>query len=816
MSSARRKLAGTLGLAVAATGLSFVASPAAQAAPVTIRLLNINDFHGRIDANTTKLATTVERLRAQAGEANTLFLSAGDNIGASLFASSYQKDRPTIDVLNALDLATSSVGNHEFDGGFADLTGRVAETAEWDYLGANVYEADTEEPALEEYALYEVGGVTVGVIGAVTAETPSLVSPSGVAGLEFGDPVEAVNRVADELSDGDEGNGEADVIVAEFHEGASAGTPDDSTLEDEVAAGGVFADIVTSTSPEVDVIFTGHTHKQYAWDAPVPGTEGETRPVLQTGSYGEYVGLVDLTVDGATGEVTNYTQSNVARVLEADNCLQRVAEVKAIVDAALATAAEVGNQPIATITADITTAFNGTTRDNRAAESTLGGLVANALRDGLADIAQPDLGITNPGGLRAELLYAGNTVGNPANTDGVVTFAEANAVLPFNNTVALVELTGAQLKTVLEQQWQRDENGAIPSRPYLQLGLSDNVVVTADASRDEGDRITSVTIDGSPLDPAATYAVSTLSFLADGGDNFWAFAEGTMVDTGLLDAELWRTYLAESSPLEPDFARQQVFETGMPTRVNPGASYDFTLGPDLAAPTQPNIGETLDLTSLGSPENFEVRIIGVPAEGGPIDLGAVPVVNGVAEVNLNVPDELTDGVVRLVAVPSGTTVTLPVGAAAAPAARTATRRTLRSAAPAAVPPSVQPVAPAAVALEPSCTPTPTPTPDVTTPQPATAIKVVAPPAAGKRGKVTLTMSANGRPLTGTVLVQVRNKVIEVVLTNGTGTFKLGKKIVRQERQTKKGKVKATLVFTGSTEVLPFQTTTKFTVKKKRK
>ena len=110
----------------------FVAAPAVAddttpaAAPVELNLLSINDFHGRIDANTVKFAGTVEKLRAENPD-GTLFTSAGDNIGASVFASSTQRDQPAIDVLNALGLATTAVGNHEFDGGFEDLTGRVVQ-----------------------------------------------------------------------------------------------------------------------------------------------------------------------------------------------------------------------------------------------------------------------------------------------------------------------------------------------------------------------------------------------------------------------------------------------------------------------------------------------------------------------------------------------------------------------------------------------------------------------------------------------------------------------------------------------------------------
>ncbi|WP_207619311.1 bifunctional UDP-sugar hydrolase/5'-nucleotidase [Nocardioides sp. IC4_145] len=638
MPATPKRFVAPLGLAVAATTLVLVPAPA-HAATVDITLLNINDFHGRIDANTTKFATTVEQVRAEAGDNNTLFLSAGDNIGASLFASSNQQDQPTIDVLNALELDGSAVGNHEFDRGFADLQGRVQDAADFDYLGANVYKKGTTEPALDEYATYEVGGVTVGVIGVVTEETPALVSPAGITEITFGDPVEAVNRVAAQLSDDDETNGEADVIVAEYHEGAGAGTPDGSTLEEEVAAGGVFADIVEDTAPEVDVIFTGHTHKQYAWDT-------GTRPVVQTGSYGENIGRVDLTVDDVTGEVTAYAASNVPRAAEADLTLPRVAEVAEITQAALDAAAEVGNKPVAKITGDITTAFADGKRDDRASESTLGGLVANALRDGLSEIAEPDLGLTNPGGLRADLLFAGDTAANPANTDGVVTFAEANAVLPFNNTVALVELTGASLKKVLEQQWQTDAEGNVPSRPYLQLGMSDNVRVTADPSKPAGERITSVRIDGQPLDLDRTYTVSTLSFLATGGDNFRAFTEGTFTDTGLLDAELWRDYLAGNDPISPDFARQQVEAPGLPASVSAGDEVAFSLA-------------KLDLTSLGAPTNTSVEVSLVQGSKS-VRVGSFPVTAGAADVAFTAPAGLTGTWdVSVVAKPSGTVVGAP-------------------------------------------------------------------------------------------------------------------------------------------------------------
>ena len=491
----------------------------AEKPPVELTLLGINDFHGRIDSNTVNFAGTIEQLR-DAASGPTLFLSAGDNIGASLFASSVAKDQPTIEVLNALGLETSAVGNHEFDRGFDDLAGRVTDESDFSFLGANVYEAGTETPALDEYALIEVDGLTVGVIGAVTEETPALVSPAGITSLSFGDPVEAVNRVATELSDGDETNGEADVLVAMYHEGAGAGTPDGATLEEEIAGGGAFAQIVEDTTAEVDAIFTGHTHKEYAWSATIPGTD-RTRPIVQTGSYGAKIGKITLTVDPKTGDVQAHTEENVARTTTPAADLiaayPRVAAVNDIVVKALAYAAEIGNTAVAEVSGDITTAYaggsfvngvwTGGSRDDRASESALGNLVAGSILDSLSALPNgAQIGVTNPGGLRADLFDTQAEFGASAVAgmpDGTISFSQANAVQPFNNTLALVTLTGAQFTTLLEQQWQRDASGNVPSRPYLQLGLSDNVTYTFDPALPEGSRITSVTVDGAPLDPAA-------------------------------------------------------------------------------------------------------------------------------------------------------------------------------------------------------------------------------------------------------------------------------------------------------------------------
>ncbi len=642
-SSGRRLTAtATIGGLVAAplTLIALTSAPAVAADDVVVNLIGVNDFHGRVNADTTKWATTVESLRNASATDTDVFVGAGDLIGASEFTSSVQNDQPTIDVLNAVGLDASAVGNHEFDRGWADLRDRVVNNrtnASWQYLGANVYQKGTLNPVLPEYAEFDAQGIKVAVIGAVTEETPSLVTPAGVADLDFGDPVLAVDRVAKRLSDGDAANGEADVIVATFHSGAAHGQGSDYAKE--AALAGEFQRMA-SLPDSVDAIFNGHTHQVYAWDAPKPG--GGTRPILQTGEYAANVGQIQLTVDPATGEVKSYQAKNHARAATADLSNPVVAQVDSVVKAAQAKAAEIGNQPIGKLTADVTRAYSGVDAsgkpvEDRGAESTLGDLVANALRDGVpAEIADPDIGIVNPGGLRADLLFKGDPAANPANTDGVITYGEANNVLPFVNNVWTVELTGAQLRKVLEQQWQP----AGTQRPYLNLGLSDNVEVTQDPSKPAGSRITSVRINDEWLDDKKSYTVSTFSFLGTGGDNFTAFKDGKAKDTGLVDRDVWVKYLRDH-PVTPDFARQQVEVRNLKDRK-------VTMGEKVRATVS-----GLDMTSNGAPKNTTVEVVRVRKDKRKV-MKTVKVTNGEAKVNFAAP---AGTAIELVAQPSGTTIT---------------------------------------------------------------------------------------------------------------------------------------------------------------
>ena len=300
-------------------------------------------------------------------------------------------------MLNALDLRTSAVGNHEFDGGWADLRDRVTAggtNAKFPYLGANVYAKGTTTPVLPEYTVLDMNGVKVAVIGTVTQEVPSLVTPSGIADLEFGDPVDAINRVAAKIKADKLANVEADSSW-QNHDGAGSGAPEGATLEQEIAAGGPFAKMVQKVTPDVAAIFNGHTHKQYAWDAPVlePGQPtGKTRPIVQTGNYGEFIGQIQLTIDTRTMSVTGYKAGNVQRTTSA---AQPTADLVAQYPRVAAGQGHRGRGPGQRRGGRRPAGRQGhggyhdgvhggsagcTRRDDRASESTLGNLVADSLR----------------------------------------------------------------------------------------------------------------------------------------------------------------------------------------------------------------------------------------------------------------------------------------------------------------------------------------------------------------------------------------------------------------------------------------------------
>lgn len=612
--------------------------------PVTIDLLSINDFHGRLEASSSTAGAAVLGGMVRAYEAqnpNTLFVGAGDFIGASTFTSFIQNDEPTIDALNEIGLDASAFGNHEFDKGRADVDGRVIPHADWPYLAANLYDRATGQPAYQQYELREFDGVTIGFIGAVTEDLTELVSPAGIASLEVKQVVPEVNRVAEQLSDGDASNGEADILVLLVHEGAA--TTDISSATDDSK----FGRIVNGADPDIDMIVSGHTHLAYDFDVPIPGTD-RTRPVISSGQYGAMYGHSSIVYDPETGAVTIDSENlNLIGAFPPDPA------VAAIVTSAVNVAKDLGAVSLGSITEDIRRAVQTNGSENRGGESTIGNLIADAQLAATADLGT-EVAIMNPGGIRADLVYASAAAGDP---DGNVTYAEAAAIQPFANTLVTMTLTGAQLKAVLEQQWQ--PTGA--ARPYLKLGLSHGLEYVYDPTAAAGSHITAITLNGVPVTDDQVVKVVTNSFLASGGDNFGALKDGTgIADSGRIDLDAFVAYIGEHSPVAPDPAQRAV-------GVVLSAPADGTA---YRASEQVTAQLSSMLFSTGGPASGDAAIsLGGQVLGtGALAMQIVDTTDeqGTATVTFAIPDGLEGAQTLTITGPGGTEVTLPIVVAAAP------------------------------------------------------------------------------------------------------------------------------------------------------
>ena len=518
------------------------ADPASCTPSHNVSLFTYNDFHGRL-RNASALFTPVERARSVQGEANVALISSGDDIGGSTFESMADNDNPTLKVMSAVGLNVQTVGNHEFAKGWADLAGRVNTSLNGiEQLGANVYAKGTRQVAspLKAYRTFKVGDLNVAVIGAVTGDLSSVVSPAGITGLTIGDPVEAVNETVAQLPP------ETDLVIASIHEGAPDGN---STGDEQAEASPNFHKMWTGIDSRVHVVLNGHTHQRYSW------TNAKGQLFTQAGSYGTVINELRA---GVTSAGTLCGVSNTAIEIDpgvADDSLPRIQRISGIVSAAVARADEIGTTVIGKATAAISTPTGNS--DVRDVESPMSNLVAQMFHEVLGNGDPYFIGVQNPGGTRDSF------------DSGDITYKEAALTLPFANTLLTTRLTGTQFKTVLEQQWQRNARGEIPSRPFLRLGLSSNVSYTYDESRPEGDRITSIFIGGVPLDPDRLYSLGSTSFLIAGGDNFRELAKGANTrDTGRVDLEAWTSWVKDKQTLSPSYAKRGLSLIAAPTELN--------------------------------------------------------------------------------------------------------------------------------------------------------------------------------------------------------------------------------------------------------
>lgn len=552
----------TLALVLTALTSTAVAAPSQRgldARSIDLQLLAINDFHGNLeppsgssgrivsDGVTTDaggveyLATHIHQL--EAGHPNSLVVSAGDNIGASPLISGVFHDEPTIEALNALGLDIAAVGNHEFDEGSAELLrmqnggchpveGCFDEDgfsgADFRYLSANVVVEATGQTLFPAYTIKQVGGVKVGFIGLTLEGTPLIVTAAGVAGLQFLDEVETINRYVAELK-----AQHVETIVVLIHEGGQQTVPSGTTTSINGCAGmdsnDAIVPIANGVDPEVDVMISGHTHQFYNcnWTA-----NGHNMLLTSASSFGRLVTDIDLKIDQATKDVVSMSANNVivTRTVDKDPAESALlAKWKALSD-------PIANAVVGSITADLLKT------QNPAGESALGDVIADGQLE-FMDGPDPGFGaqfaFMNPGGIRTDIVCGvGET--NPC----PVTYGELFAVQPFSNEMTAIDLTGAQIEAALEQQF-------VGADRILQV--SSNFTYEWSASAADGSRVdpASIKLNGVTIDPNATYRVAMNIFLSGGGDNFPMFAQGTNKFIAGIDLDALVAYFGAHSPVAP-------------------------------------------------------------------------------------------------------------------------------------------------------------------------------------------------------------------------------------------------------------------------
>ena len=540
---------------IAAGILAALALPAsraiAQPAPVELRILAINDLHGNLrpptggiriaDPNDRSqkivvpaggvetMATLVKQLRE--GHEHTIFVAAGDLICASPFLSAMFHDEPTIESLSMMGIEIAAVGNHEFDEGKDELL-RMQNGgchpvdgcqgphpflgAKFHYLAASTIDRSTGKTLFPPFEIREFEGIPVAFIGLTLKGTANIVSPTGVAGLEFKDEAETVNALVPELK----ARG-VEAIVVLIHQG---GYPNPTGDYNECPGfSGEIVDIVKKFDHAVDVVISGHTHQPYV-------CEIDGRLVTSADKYGTIVTTIDLKLDRTTRDIVSAKADNV---IVRTGALAKNADQTALLASYDQLAAPLANRPAGSVTETLSH------RPNAAGESALGDIIADAQlaatqagTNGSAVIA-----FTNPGGIRTEIAKR---------DDGTVSYGDIFASQPFRNQLVTLTLTGRQIKDVLEQQWTD------PKLPRI-LQVSRGFSYTWDGARPSGDHIIAdrMALNGQPIDPAASYRVTVNNFLSVGGDGFTNLKQGTAPLVGVYDIDALYGYFMANSPIGP-------------------------------------------------------------------------------------------------------------------------------------------------------------------------------------------------------------------------------------------------------------------------
>src|SRR5512132_3702498 len=547
-----------------------------------VHLLAFNDLHGTLEpagnniygkfaGGAAYLAKVVEGKQAQYGDLQaTIF--AGDNIGASPLANSLFFEEPITIASNLMHVDFASVGNHEFDKGSTELlriqnggckpvvgctgapyalpngsTTNVFPGADFQYLSANVVVSATGETLFPAFGVKEFTSgsgktIDVGFIGEVLEATPTIVTPTGVAGLGFQDEADAANLAVEELSQ--DLDVKTNVLV--IHEGGFQTTGAALNGCAGNLAGSPIAEIAGRLDPSIKVIVSAHTHAEYRCTIT---TGGVTRLITSASSFGRILSDITLTIDDRTGKLVQASADNII----VENALNTPApgvtripdptkadpQVQALVDQYVTAAAPLANIVIGKIQGDLTRT------GSPQGESALGDVIADAqlAATAPANLGDADLAFMNPGGIRNDLRVSDISSGGEA--PGEVTYGEAFTVQPFGNSLVTKTMSGAMIRSLLEQQFPGC--GGQTTKRILQISSTFSYEQDPIAATCAG-RIGDMWVNGTPVAPGDSFRVTMNNFLATGGDGFTVFNQGTNALGGAQDIDALVAYFGANQP----------------------------------------------------------------------------------------------------------------------------------------------------------------------------------------------------------------------------------------------------------------------------
>ncbi|MFZ6749313.1 bifunctional metallophosphatase/5'-nucleotidase [Undibacterium sp. Ren11W] len=472
----------------------------------------VHDAHGHAGAPTAAggyayFASMLKQRRAAVGPS--ILVGAGDLMGASPIASAMLRDEPVIAALNQLGLSVTALGNHEFDAGGAALQAKLAGVcpangcafpgfsgAKYDYIAANVINKSDGQTWVKPYVIRQVGEFKVAFIGALTSDTPNLVAGDGVKDLQFEEEANTINRYVPEI----QRQGVAAIVLL-IHEGASyQGAANDASYACEGLQGPIIA-ISKKLDKAISLVVSGHTHQGYTCKI-------DGRLLVQARSYGAYLTETTLTIDRSSQQVIKAVASNhlieqskLSADPEAQQLLTQVASLTAMVR----------TRPVTRLSAALTRASEPGQFD-----SSLGNVIADAQLKFAKSVGNADFAMMNAGGIRSDLALGKQ--GQPAE----INYGDIYAVQPFGNTLISMRLNGEQILALLQQQWQGGSKAA-PKKLFVSDGFSYRWKFGAEPAN----MLQDVRLHGQPLDIQKQYTVVVNSFLADGGDGFTVFRQGT-------------------------------------------------------------------------------------------------------------------------------------------------------------------------------------------------------------------------------------------------------------------------------------------------